>query len=318
MSKGTKIRFFAENTLPVIVAAVVSIVALVMLFNPSYGLTSNEVDPKVLDNMSSPLGLLSEKQSLENAGELRFEYGTLNKEEILTGDDPAVVYIGKDEISKGLVYIKIVGANESKLRVLLVPKDSEFDGTSMRPYGEGYYPLTHGPGEYLFVVLGKQNDDVYKEVFRTNFIAKFEADEPYKYSNVFSKYSYESELAKKAYELTYKLDGRDAKAKRVKNYLSRNYRYAYGSEGAHELVDNDESYERGEGVCYHYASLYSSMMKSIGIPTREVRGFLNGDDAKYHAWNEYLNDENEWVLIDSTGVVQESGYEYIKTEFSER
>ena len=298
--------------------AIIIVVTLVVPLIPRYGFVSNEVNPSVLKNIPAASGVLSGEILLEKEGELSFEYGMLNSEEILAGDEPSDVYIGKDQIDHGLIYLKVLGADESKLNILLVPNGFMADGGNMRPYGEGYYPLVHGSGEYVCVVLAEQNDGTYMEAFRTVFFAEFDANDPYNYSNVFSMYSEESRLARKAYELTYNLDDRDAMAKRIKNYLSWNFRYSYGSEGFHELVDNDAIYDKGEGVCYHYASLYSSMMKSIGIPTREVRGYVFGRDLKYHSWNEYLNENDEWIPIDATGALKESGFKYVKTEFSER
>ena len=326
MTKASETRIFITCIILATIAIIVFVYAIVIHFNPSYmasnksgyGLDSKAVDEIVIKDMPVPLGIIEMKPILEKEGELHFESGKVEKEEILIGDDPAIVYLGKEAISIGLLYLKIEGADESKVKILLVSKDHEVDSDSFRSYGEGYYPLVHGSDEYIFVVMGMQQNNSFSEVFRTSFYAEFDENEPYKYSNVYSQYSCDSDLAKTAYKITYGLDDSDVKALYIKDFINRNFRYSYDVEGAHELVDIDAAYEKSEGRCYHYAALYSSMMKSIGVPTREVRGYLHGDDTKYHAWNEYLNEDNEWVQVDATGLLQESGFMYSKSEFSER
>lgn len=54
------------------------------------------------------------------------------------------------------------------------------------------------------------------------------------------------------------------------------------------------------GICYDYSSLFGSMLRSLGIPTKLVMGRKDDIEA-YHSWNEvYLEDENKWVTIDTT------------------
>ena len=319
MRGGLFSRKFICFVLPVAISVlVISLIAFFYLI-PSYGLMSSNVNPRIIADMPVPLGLIHEELELINEGELEFKHGSVVKEDILTGDEPACVFVGKTEIDRGLLYVKIIGAYESKLNVLLVPKEFEVYEDILRPYGEGYYPLIHGPAEYIFAIMAEQSNGLYTEVFKRSFIAEFHVDEPYKYSNVFSLYELDSDLAKKAYEITHRLNSSEDKAKRIKSYIRRNFSYSIEMEVGHELVDNDYLYEAEEGVCYHYASMFSSMMKSVGIPVREVRGFLiTNYDSKYHSWNEYLNEDGEWIFIDAMSMRQVLGRDYYRTEFSER
>lgn len=52
------------------------------------------------------------------------------------------------------------------------------------------------------------------------------------------------------------------------------------------------------GICYDYSALFAGMLRSLGIPTKLVKGYKN-DMREYHAWNEVLVGEN-WVIIDTT------------------
>lgn len=64
------------------------------------------------------------------------------------------------------------------------------------------------------------------------------------------------------------------------------------------LPNIDETLEEGTGICYDYSSLFASMLRSEGIPTRMVKGYANTSEV-YHAWNEVYFEE-EWLVVDTT------------------
>ena len=61
--------------------------------------------------------------------------------------------------------------------------------------------------------------------------------------------------------------------------------------------------ERKKGDCKSYALLFTCLSRAVGLPSREVSGFVYmGDDIKSfggHAWNEVLLD-GYWVPVDAT------------------
>ncbi|GAB5414099.1 MAG: protein-glutamine gamma-glutamyltransferase TgpA [Congregibacter sp.] len=73
-------------------------------------------------------------------------------------------------------------------------------------------------------------------------------------------------------------------------------------------------FETRRGFCEHYAYAFAVMMRSVGIPTRIVGGYLGGEvnpvnrtvivhqfDA--HAWNEVWLEGEGWVRVDPTAAV---------------
>mgnify|MGYP002515743673 CR=1 FL=1 len=52
------------------------------------------------------------------------------------------------------------------------------------------------------------------------------------------------------------------------------------------------------GICYDYAALFAGMLRSLGIPTKLVKGYKS-DLKEYHAWNQVFLD-GKWVVIDTT------------------
>lgn len=73
-------------------------------------------------------------------------------------------------------------------------------------------------------------------------------------------------------------------------------------------------FDSRRGFCEHYAYAFAVMMRSVGIPTRIVAGYLGGEvnpvngtvivhqfDA--HAWNEVWIEGEGWVRVDPTAAV---------------
>ncbi|WP_439100924.1 transglutaminase TgpA family protein [Congregibacter sp.] len=85
------------------------------------------------------------------------------------------------------------------------------------------------------------------------------------------------------------------------------------------LLGNDDAMDEflfasRRGFCEHYAYAFAVMMRSVGIPTRIVGGYLGGEvnpvnrtvivhqfDA--HAWNEVWLEGRGWVRVDPTAAV---------------
>ena len=73
-------------------------------------------------------------------------------------------------------------------------------------------------------------------------------------------------------------------------------------------------FETRRGFCEHYASAFSVMMRSVGIPTRVVLGYQGGEvnpmgghlivrQSDAHAWTEIWLDDLGWYRIDPTAAV---------------
>ena len=62
------------------------------------------------------------------------------------------------------------------------------------------------------------------------------------------------------------------------------------------LPTPDETMQTGKGICFDYAALAASMLRSQGIPTRMVFGYV-APDQLYHAWNMFYTEETGWVTV---------------------
>ena len=111
------------------------------------------------------------------------------------------------------------------------------------------------------------------------------------------------------------------KATAIEQYLKRNYRYTLnpgipdrsirGQEGIGKNPVEDFLFFTKEGYCEQYANAMAVMLRTIGIPSRLVTGFLPGEWNKFgnyliirkrdaHSWVEAYMPDAGWVIFDST------------------
>ncbi len=102
------------------------------------------------------------------------------------------------------------------------------------------------------------------------------------------------------------------KAVAIQTYLMRNFRYSLDA----PLSEQDQPLEeflfaRKTGYCEHYATAMVIMLRTIGIPTRLVTGFLTTEWNEYgnyylvrqqdaHAWVEVYLAHSGWIMMDPT------------------
>ena len=88
----------------------------------------------------------------------------------------------------------------------------------------------------------------------------------------------------------------------IYKYIIKNINYDYDKInycGKDYIPNIEQIYTDGSGICYDYASLFAAMLRSIGIPTKLVKGYADYMPNTYHAWNEVFVD-GEWITIDVT------------------
>jgi protein-glutamine gamma-glutamyltransferase len=111
------------------------------------------------------------------------------------------------------------------------------------------------------------------------------------------------------------------KAVALREWLTSNLTYTLEQEepGNREPVDFF-LFQRKKGHCEYFASAFAVMARAVGIPTRNVNGFLGGEWNEYnqyvavragdaHSWAEVYFDGIGWVTFDATppGLVDQLG-----------
>ncbi|MBK8482018.1 MAG: DUF3488 domain-containing protein [Proteobacteria bacterium] len=102
------------------------------------------------------------------------------------------------------------------------------------------------------------------------------------------------------------------KALALQRYLQRTYRYTtqLPAPGASEPLDSF-LFEGRAGHCEYFATALAILLRVVGVPTRQVNGFLGGQWNEYgryltvrqsdaHAWTEVLLPGLGWVVFDAT------------------
>jgi hypothetical protein len=104
----------------------------------------------------------------------------------------------------------------------------------------------------------------------------------------------------------------------VQDYLARHYRYSLELPGSDETNPLEEFlFKRKTGYCEHYATAMAIMLRTLGVPSRLVTGFLATEWNEYgnyyvvrqqdaHAWVEIYLPHSGWIVMDPTPAVDEN------------
>lgn len=208
-------------------------------------------------------------------------------------------YIDKSQLSKGIIRINY---NNSKKGAIRVTKDGISYDYILN--GNSTIPLQLGNGDYSISVLENTEGNKFKQLIKES--VKLNLSNPndvYLQSIQKINWNVEMDAIKKAKELTKGAKTDKEKVTIIYNYIIENIKYDNDKArklGSDYLPDIDSTLKSQNGICYDYSSLFASMTRSLGIPTKLVMGRTK-NIKEYHAWNQvYLKDTNEWILIDTT------------------
>lgn len=106
---------------------------------------------------------------------------------------------------------------------------------------------------------------------------------------------------------------RDLVAEVLTMYREQPFRYTLEAPEPLGIHTVDEFvFDQRAGFCQHFASSFAVIMRAAGIPTRVVTGFAGGEyrnagyllvtNARAHAWNEVLIDD-QWLRVDPTAQI---------------
>lgn len=118
---------------------------------------------------------------------------------------------------------------------------------------------------------------------------------PYLYPNQYVNFNPSSLPIKKAKELAYPANSDIDVVQQVYNYIIDNFTYDYDKAASvvsgYLPVVNDV-YSSNTGICFDYAAVMATMLRSQNIPTRLEVGYIG---EVYHAWiSTYIKDMG-WV-----------------------
>ena len=209
------------------------------------------------------------------------------------------VKIDLSGVTQGYVAVSVVADNRLKFQVIkddvTYTYDIASDGTP------SILPLQSGNGTYLFRVMENVQDTKYALLYSCEAQVELEDDfQPFIRPNDYAAYKEDSACVQKAAELAGPCEDALSVVTAVYDYITANI--VYDQEKAATVQSGylpvpDETLQTGKGICFDYASLAASMLRSQGIPCKVIFGYVSPDDL-YHAWNMFYTEETGWVTVD--------------------
>ena len=208
------------------------------------------------------------------------------------------VQVDLSSVSKG--YVALEADSDARLK-LQVFKDDETYTYDIEQNTEQIFPLQCGNGDYEIKVMKNVEGSKYMELYACNADVQIKNKfDPYLRPNQYADYSKSSECVKKSKELASKASSEQEFVKSVYDLICKKVKYDYDKAKTVKsgyIPDPDETYGSGKGICIDYACLAASMLRSQGIPTKIIFGYVEPDDL-YHAWNMFYTEESGWTSVE--------------------
>jgi transglutaminase-like putative cysteine protease len=179
--------------------------------------------------------------------------------------------------------------------------------------GYEVFPLTAGNGNYTVTVFENISDTNYATAMSEELSVTITNEfGPYLYPNQYVNFNEDSLAVAEASSLASSANSDLDVVAAVYNYIISNFTYDYdkaATVASGYLPDVDEVFTTRTGICFDYASVMATMLRSQGIPTRLEVGYM---EDVYHAWiSTYIEeigwingiiefDGNQWEMLDPT------------------
>jgi len=204
--------------------------------------------------------------------------------------------IDASNTSQGYVMVKYNGTNEKVKLQITCPDQSCYTYLISDRGAYDTFPLTAGNGSYALQVLENVAGDTYTVSLTQSINVNIE-DEflPFLYPNQYVNFHTDSKAVSKGSDLAKDTYSDLDVVQNIYNYVIKNI--SYDTEKAQNVSygyvpDIDDTLSSKKGICFDYAALMASMLRSQNIPTKLEVGY-SGD--AYHAWISTYIDDKGWV-----------------------
>ena len=204
--------------------------------------------------------------------------------------------IDASNTSQGYVMVKYNGTNEKVKLQITCPDQSCYTYLISDRGAYDTFPLTAGNGSYALQVLENVAGDTYTVSLAQSVNVSIE-DEflPFLYPNQYVNFHTDSQAVSKGSDLAKDTYSDLDVVQNIYNYVIKNI--SYDTEKAQNVSygyvpDVDDTLSSKKGICFDYAALMTSMLRSQNIPTKLEVGY-SGD--AYHAWISTYIDDKGWV-----------------------
>ena len=197
-------------------------------------------------------------------------------------------------------YFGVLANSDTRLKLQVFKDDDTFtyDLESGVPQ---IFPLQSGDGTYTIKVMENVSGNSYYEKYSTSASVTLNDEfAPFVRPNAYADYSEDSDCVKEASKLAEGCSSESEFVGKVYDYICKKVDYDYKEAetvASGYVPDPDEVMDTGKGICFDYASLAASLLRSQGIPTKIIFGYVAPDNL-YHAWNMFYTDEKGWTTVE--------------------
>jgi len=228
----------------------------------------------------------------------------------VASNDQAVIDYSNSQL--GYFMARSLVDTTSLLRVLIIGPDQQQYNFILQPNsGFQVFPFPFGNGSYTIGVFENIDGDRYSTVVSQSVdVTIVDEFAPFLRSNQYVNFNRNTKAVSKAAQLVAGLDDPLEKVEAIYEFVIANFTYDYDLAEAVQsgyVPDLDNFMERKKGICFDYASLMTAMLRSQGIPTKLVIGYV-GD--VYHAWISVYSDEHGWIQ----GIIRFDGHEWTRMD----
>jgi transglutaminase-like putative cysteine protease len=210
--------------------------------------------------------------------------------------------ITSSDISLGIVKVSLPKDTGKRIKIMIEKDQNRYIYNYDKTKQEESFPLQMGNGQYKVTVLENTVENKYKPILTEKFETNIEEPNKVFLQSVQSiEWDNSLKAVEKAKELTKDFKTDRQKITAIYTYITTNIKYDYEkikNLDTTYLPDIDKIYEDGKGICYDFSAVMAGMLRSIGIPSKLVKGYTD-NVTSYHAWNEVYID-GSWVVIDTS------------------
>ncbi|MDO4869890.1 MAG: transglutaminase-like domain-containing protein [Bacillota bacterium] len=217
-------------------------------------------------------------------------------EDAAQGTDEAMV----DLSSSSDGYFALLCDSDARLKLQVLKGDETYT-YDIKQGDPQIFPFQSGDGDYSIKVMKNVDGNKYYELYTTSAsVSLSNPRAPFLRPNTYADYSESSECVRKASELAKNASSESDFVNSVYDYICQNVSYDYDEAknvSPGYVPDPDEVMSSGKGICFDYASLGASMLRSQGIPTKIIFGYVAPDNL-YHAWNMFYTEATGWTTVE--------------------
>ena len=199
--------------------------------------------------------------------------------------------------SDGYVMVRFLERTTASVRVLITgPSGTQYQYRLATDGNWEVFPFSDGNGQYTVGVFENVSGNRFATVATANVTVRL-TDEfaPFLRPNQFVNFNRNSAVVTRAAELVRGSTSVIDSVGRVYNFVVENIEYDFqlAATVTSGYVPNlDEVLRRGKGICFDYAALMTAMLRSQGIPTKLVIGYVG---PVFHAWISVYSEETGWI-----------------------